>query len=147
MHIFCLTRGRTRSWRNGNAKCCQLNNIADTFSDFFSLKKAPKLYLVSENRRYSRARSCFPSTHTHTSLSLSLHLSAQFLFSTRTHISLSLSLSLSLSASAQFLFSTRQRRAELNSVKHRYYVACFYNFASIAKITVLLLSLSYGYFI
>ncbi len=42
--------------------------------------------------------------------------------------SLSLSLSLSLSESAQFLFSVRQRRVELNSVKHRYYVACFSNF-------------------
>ncbi len=60
------------------------------------------------------------STSTHISLSLSA--SAQFLFSTRTHISLS------LSASAQFLFSVRQRRAELNSVRHRYYVACFSNF-------------------
>ncbi len=43
-----------------------------------------------------------------------------------THISLSLSLS--LFTSAQFLFNARQRRAELNSVKQRYYVDCFSNF-------------------
>ncbi len=55
----------------------------------FPYKKAPKPYLVSENHRSCRARSCFPSTRTH--ISLSLLLSAQFLFSTRTHLSLSLS--------------------------------------------------------
>ncbi len=83
-------------------------------------------------------RSCFPSTRTH--LFLSLRLSAQFLFRTCTHISLSLRicsvsvqcahthLFLSLSASAQVLFSARQRRAELNSVKHIYYVAFFSKF-------------------
>ncbi len=54
---------------------------------------------------------------------------------------LSLSLSLSLSASAQILFSAWQRREELNSVKHRYYVACFSNSLK-AKITTQLLSLS-----
>ncbi len=78
--------------------------------------------------------------HTHLSLSLSLHLLS--FCSARAHTSLSLSLcifsvsvqnvhthlSLSLYASAQFLFSARQRRAELNSVKCRYYVACFSNF-------------------
>ncbi len=111
--IFCLTCGPTHGWRNGDAQCCQLSNIADPFSDFFFPKKAPKPYLVSENHRYCRTsmRSCFPSTRTH--LSLSLRLSAQFLFSRRTHISLSLT----LSASAQFLFSARQRREKLNSVK------------------------------
>ncbi len=74
MRIFCLTRGPTRSWRNGDAQCCQVSNIADPFSDFFPFKKAPKSYLVSENRWYCRtsARSCFPSAHTHISLSLSL---------------------------------------------------------------------------
>ncbi len=35
---FCLTHGTTRSWRNADAQCCQLSNIADTFSNFFSLK-------------------------------------------------------------------------------------------------------------
>ncbi len=69
MRIFCLTRGPTRSWRNGDAQCCQVSNIADPFSDFFPFKKAPKSYLVSENRCTS-ARSCFPSAHTHISLSL-----------------------------------------------------------------------------
>ncbi len=47
--IFCLTRGPTRSWRNGDAQCCQLSNIADPFSNF-PFKKALKPYLVSENR-------------------------------------------------------------------------------------------------
>ncbi len=104
----------------------EMHNVANLatlqtpLASFFPPKKAPKPYLVSENRQYSCARSCFPSTRT----PLSLSLSAQFLFSTHTH----LSLSLSLSASAQILFSVRQRRAELNSVKHRYYVACFSNF-------------------
>ncbi len=92
-HIFSLTRGPTRSWRNGDAQCCLLSNIADPFSEFFSLKKAPKPYLVSKKRRYCEV---LLSQHAHTPLSLSL--SAQFLFSTIdckkfstcTHISLSL---------------------------------------------------------
>ncbi len=63
---------------------------------FFPSKKRPNL--VSENHRYSRARSCSPSAHTHLSLSLSLSLRLlSFSPSARTH------LSLSLSASAQFL--------------------------------------------
>ncbi len=92
--------------------------------------------------------------HVHTHLSLSprllsfcsarahksLSASAQFLFIARTHLSLSLCicsvsvhrahthLSLSLWASAQFLFIVQQSRAELNSVKHKYYVVCFSNF-------------------
>ncbi len=88
----------------------------------------------------------FCSARTHTSLSLSLSLSlcicSVSVQRAHTHLSLSLSLcifsvsvqnvhthlSLSLYASAQFLFSARQRRAELNSVKRRYYVACFSNF-------------------
>ncbi len=52
-HIFCLTCGSTRSWRNGDAQCFQLSNIADPFSDFFPFRKAPKPYLVSENCQYS----------------------------------------------------------------------------------------------
>ncbi len=90
------------SWRKGDAQCCELSNIADTFSEFFPLKKAPKPYLVSENRRYYcwvNARSCFPSMRAHTSLFLSLHLLS--FCSACAHISLS------LSASAQFLFSVR----------------------------------------
>ncbi len=35
-----LTRGPTCSWRNGDAQCCQLSNIADPFSDFFPPKKS-----------------------------------------------------------------------------------------------------------
>ncbi len=61
--------------------------------------------------------------HAHTSLTL-LRVCSVSVQRAHTH----LSLSLSLSASAQILFSVRQRRAELNSVKHRYYVACFSNF-------------------
>ncbi len=63
MHVFCLTRGPTRSWRNGDAQCCQLNNISDPFSNFFSFKKVPEPYIVSENCRYCCAseRSCFHS--------------------------------------------------------------------------------------
>ncbi len=67
----------------------------------------------------------FCSARAHTSLSLSPCLLS--FCSVRAHTSLSLSLSLSLSASAQFLFSARQRRAELNSVK-QILVACFSNF-------------------
>ncbi len=125
MRIFCLTRGPTRSWRNGDAQCCQLSKTP--LATFFPSKKHPNL--VSENHRYCRARSCSPSARTH----LSLSASAQFL-SQRAHTSLSLcvcsvqrahtplslsvrllcsarahtSLSLALSASAQFLFSDRQ---------------------------------------
>ncbi len=138
--IFSLTRGPTCSWRNGDAQICQLSNIADPFSVSFPLKKsAQTLFSLRESPVLTQECEVMLSQHAHTPLSLSLSASAQFLFSTRTHISLSLCicsvsvqhahthLSLSLSASAQFLFSVRQRRAELNSVKHRYYVACFSN--------------------
>ncbi len=101
--ILCLTRGPTRSWRNGDAQCCQLSNIATPLATFLHLKKAPKP-LVSENRRYCHTRSCFPSTCTHLSLSLSLSLRLLSFCSAPAHTSLSLS----LSASAQFLFSTRR---------------------------------------
>ncbi len=78
--------------------------------------------------------------HTHLSLSLSLALCICSISVQHAHTSLSLCLhllsfcsarvrtSFCLSASDQFLFSARQRRAKLNSVKHRYYVACFSNF-------------------
>ncbi len=69
--IFCLTCGPTRSWRNGETQC-QLSNIADPFGDFFPFKKAPKPYLVSENIRYCRTRSCCPSMRTSLSLFVSL---------------------------------------------------------------------------
>ncbi len=77
--IFCLTRGPTRSWRNGYAQCCQLSNIADPFSNFFPLKKAPKPCLDSENRQYCHAcvRSCCPSVHTPLSLCASARFSTQ----------------------------------------------------------------------
>ncbi len=95
--ISGLTRGPTRSWRNGDAQCWQLSNIADPFSDLFPSKKRPNL--VSENHWDCRAsaRSCSLSARTHTSLSRSLSL--RLLRSAHTH---PLSLSLSLSASAPF---------------------------------------------
>ncbi len=165
----------------------------------FPSKKAPKPYLVSDNRWYCRASSCFPSARTHTHLSLSLCVCSVSVLRAHTHTSLSLSLcicsvsvlrahthtSLSLSASAQFLFFARththlslylcasaqflfcahthtplslsvhllsfcsarththlsislhllsfcsacgREEQRFNSVKHRYYVACFFNF-------------------
>ncbi len=110
--IFCLTRGPTRSWRNGYAQCCQLSNIADPFSNFFPLKKAPKPCLDSENRQYCHAcvRSCCPSVHT----------------------------PLSLCASARF--STQELRCRTLS-QTRYYVASLILHASIAEITAQLLPL------
>ncbi len=39
-----------------------VSNIAEPFSNFFPFKKAPKPYLVSENRRHCRARASCPST-------------------------------------------------------------------------------------
>ncbi len=84
VHIFCLTRGLTRSWRNGDAQCCQLSNIADPFSNFFPFKKASKLYLVSENRPVlPPEHEVLLSQRTHTHRSRSLSASAQFLFSAR----------------------------------------------------------------
>ncbi len=64
-------------------KCFQLSNSAEPFNDFFPLK-APKPYLVSENRLYCCAMSCFPSTRAHISLSLRV---CSFLFRARTPIS------------------------------------------------------------
>ncbi len=58
-------------------QCCQLSNIVDPFSDFVPFKNASKPYLVSENRRYCRARSCFPSTCTPLSLFTSAQVSVQ----------------------------------------------------------------------
>ncbi len=49
-----------------------LPTLQTPLATFFPSKKAPKLYLISENRWYCRAsvRSCFPSKRTHISLSL-----------------------------------------------------------------------------
>ncbi len=83
-HIFCLTHGPTRSWKNGDAQCCQLSNIADPFSNLFPFKKTPKPYLVSENRPVlppERKVLLSQRSHTHHSLYCSLSASAQFLFS------------------------------------------------------------------
>ncbi len=39
LHLFCLTHGTIRHWRNWDAQCCQLSNSADPFSNFFPFKK------------------------------------------------------------------------------------------------------------
>ncbi len=129
-----MTHGSTRSWRNGDAQCCQLSNSADPFSVFFPFKKPSKPNLVSENRRYGRAsvRSCSPSA--------------------RTHLSLSRSPSLSLSVCLlSFCSASGREEQRFNSIKHsllhRYYVASLILHASIAEITAQLLSLSYVYLI
>ncbi len=99
-HVFCLTRGPNRSWRNGDAQGCQLSNIADPFGGIFPFKKSPKaLFSLWESPVLPREQEVLLSQHAHTSLSLSLSLcaSAQFLFSVLTPLSRSLSLSLSLS--------------------------------------------------
>ncbi len=141
MCIFYLTHGQTRSWRNGDAQCCQLSNIADTFSDFFPFTKVPKPNSVSDKRRYCRAsdRSCFPSTRTRISLSLSPRLLS--FCSARTHIFLSLHLLSLCSARGR----KEQSLIKLNT--DIMLLASLILHASIAKITAHLLSLSYGYFI
>ncbi len=119
-----LSRGPTLSWRNGDAQCCQLSNIADPFSAQTSFWESLVL---------PRERKVFLSQRAHTPLSLSLSASAPF--SARTSLSFSLSLR---------LLSARQREEQrFNSVKHRYYVASLLLHASIAEITAQLLSLSY----
>ncbi len=40
VRIFCLTRGLARSWRNGDAQCCQFSEFADPFSDPRLFKKS-----------------------------------------------------------------------------------------------------------
>ncbi len=120
-----------RSWRNGDAQCCQLSNIADPFSNFFPFKKVSKPYLVSENR---------PVLLSEREVLLSQHA--------QTHVSLSHS----LSASAQFLFSARQP-AEKSSALIQLntdiilLASLILHDANIAKITAQLLSLSYVYLI
>ncbi len=81
--VFCLTRGPTRSCRNGYA---QLSNIADPFSDFFSLQKSGQtLFSFWELPVLPREREVLLSQRAHTPLSLSLSLSLSL-------VSLSLSL-------------------------------------------------------
>ncbi len=41
--VFSVDPWPNRSWRNGDAQCCQLSNIADPFGDFFPSKKQPNL--------------------------------------------------------------------------------------------------------
>ncbi len=108
VNIFRLTHGPTRSWRNGDALCCQLSNIADPFSNFFPFKKVSKPYLVSENHP------------------VLLH-EREVLLSKRKHTHLSLSLSLWIcSVSVQHAAAGREEQ-RFNSVKHRYDFACFSN--------------------
>ncbi len=157
MRIFCLTHGPTRSWRNGDAQWCQLSNIADPFSDFFPFKKAPKSYLVSENRWYCRtsARSCFPSarahTHTHTHISLSLSLCVCSVSVQRAAekcsalIQLNLVWAIYLNSSVKPVpwLALNLCQTQLNT--DIMLLASLHT--SIAKITALLLSLSYVYLI
>ncbi len=138
-HIFCLTRGPTRSWRNGDAKCCQLSDFADPFS---APPPPPPFKKVHSNKSLDFAQTLFSFWYSPVQLR---KVKVEVLLSQRAHLSLSLSLSLSLCASA--LFSARQRGAAL-SVKHRYYVASLIlHDASIADITAQLLPLSYVYLI
>ncbi len=96
--FLCLARGShlSRGFEGGENTVYSLSPPA--IANYFP-KKAPKPYLVSENRQYCRA-------------------SARS-WSVLSFCSACARTSLSLSASAQFLFSARQTRAELNSVKHR----------------------------
>ncbi len=74
--IFGLTHGPTRRWRNGDAQCCQLSNIADPLATFFPSKKRPNL--IQSLRiagTAARARGLALPAHAHLSLSLSLSLS------------------------------------------------------------------------
>ncbi len=50
--IFFLTRGPTHSWRNGDARCCQLSNIADPLVTF-SLQKSTQTWLFSPSEKQS----------------------------------------------------------------------------------------------
>ncbi len=135
--------GSTHSLRNGDAQCCQLSNSADPFSDLFPFKKAPKPYLVSENRRYCRTRSCF-SQHAQSPLSLSLYLSLSICLlsfcSSRAHTHLSRSLHL-------LSFCSAHGREEQSLIQLNTDISSLILHASIAKITAQLLSLSYGCFI
>ncbi len=75
--IFCLTHGKARSWRNGDALCCQFSDFAGPFRDFFppsskkrivtNLQGLPKSYLVTETHWYCCAstRSCSKSGAIH----------------------------------------------------------------------------------
>ncbi len=104
--IFCLTRGLTRSWRNGDAQCCQLSNIADPFSDFFPFKKAPKPSFW-ESPVLPRKREVLLSQRAHPLSLSSLSLLSSSLFS--------LSLSLSLSPLSLLCSVSVQRAAERSS--------------------------------
>ncbi len=149
MHIFCLTRGPTRSWRNGDAQCCQLSSIADPFSNFFLQKTLQKsirtLFRFWESSEVLLSKRAYISL----SLSLSLSLSAQFLFSVRSHISLSLFLALCVcSVSVQRTAAGKEEQSliQLNTDIILLASLIFYD-ASIAEITAQLLSLSYVYLI
>ncbi len=100
-----------------------ISAVQTPLATFFHSKKHPKSYLVSENRRYCCARSCFPSARTHTSLSLSLHLLS---------------------------FCSARGREEQSLIQLNTDISCLLHLilhASIAKITAQLLSLAYGCFI
>ncbi len=111
----------------GDAQCCQHSNIADPFSDFFSLQKKQPNFA---------AQGIAVPARTH----LSLSASAQFLFSACTPLSLSLSLSL-CSVSVQRAADKSSALIQLNT--DIMLLACLILHASIAEITAQLLSLSY----
>ncbi len=74
----CLTCGPTRSWRNGDAQCCQLSNIADPFSEFFSLKKKHPNLISFLRPTGTAARARGLALPPPLSLSLSVCVSAPF---------------------------------------------------------------------
>ncbi len=73
--IFSLTRGPTRSWRNGDAQCCQLSNIADLF--FFPSKSAQTLISLCKSPVLLPAVLLSQRAHISLSLSASALFSAQ----------------------------------------------------------------------
>ncbi len=91
--IFCLTCGPTHGWRNGDAQCCQLSNIADPFSDFFFPKKsAQTLFSLRESPVLPHEHEVLLSQHAHTPLSLSSSVCSVSVQQADTHLSFSHSL-------------------------------------------------------
>ncbi len=134
--VWPVARPVVGIWRNGYAQCCQLSNIADPFSDFFSLQKSTQtLFSFWESLVLPHEREVLRHS-AHTTFPLSLCVSSV----QRAHTSLSLS----LGASARF--SAWQLRCSTLS-QTRYYVASVILHASIAEITAQLLPLCYVYLI
>ncbi len=102
-HVFLFDPWPNRSWRNVDARCCLLSNIAKREVSLISSLSSVSLSLFSISLSFSH--SLYLSLSLALSLSLSLSHSSLSLFT----LSLSLSLSVSLCVSAQF--STRQLRS------------------------------------